>query len=112
MNNSRENTTAKIAFKTLKTQFLCPNKDMIETCEPSSVVYKYSCEQCQARYIGETRRQLQQRIKEHIKGHPPSEISMHIHAPNETNFQIITQMNIQEQPKTLSLKIILLKMKF
>ena len=109
MNKTLENTTVKIAFKTLKTQFLCPNKDKIEACELSSVVYKYSCEQCQACYIGETRRQLQQRIKEHIKGRPPSEISMHIHPPNKNNFQIVTRTKHTRTAETIIIKDQLLK---
>ena len=101
INKTLRNTTIKLAFKTYKTQFLCPNKDKITTSELSSVVYKYTCEQCQTCYIGETRRQLHQRIKEHLKGRPPSEISMHIHPPKEDNFQVIIRTKYTRTAETL-----------
>ena len=104
INKTLKNTTLKIAFETFKTQFLCPNKDKIEQSELSSVVYKYTCEQCQACYIGETRRQFQKRINEHLKGRPLSEISMHIHPPKKENFQVITRTKYTKTAETLIIK--------
>jgi len=40
-------------------------KDSIDKIKHSNVVYKISCNQCDATYVGQTKRQLQTRIKEH-----------------------------------------------
>ena len=42
-----------------------PYKDKIPTSVLSNVVYKYTCEQCNATYYGETTRHLYTRINEH-----------------------------------------------
>ena len=76
-------------FKTFKTQHFFQNKDKLSPNVSSSLVYKFNCEQCDACYIGETRRHLQTRITEHVRGNPPSEISKHPHIPSSTNFQIL-----------------------
>jgi len=76
-------------FKTLKTQHFFQNKDKLSPNVSSSLVYKFDCEQCEACYIGETRRHLHTRITEHLRGNPPSEISKHRHIPSSTNFQIL-----------------------
>ena len=104
LNKILKNTTIKPAFKTFKTQNLCPNKDKIEQNELSSIVYKYTCEQCQHCYIGETRRQLQKRIKEHVKGNPPSEISMHIHPPKKENFRVLFRTKYTKTAETFIIK--------
>ena len=46
------------------------------------VVYEFKCDRCPGRYIGETRRHLDTRTREHLHGIPvPSEVSTHIHPP-------------------------------
>ena len=90
---------------------MCPNKDKIEPNELSSVVYKYDCELCEASYIGETRRQLHQRINEHVKGRPPSEISMHVHLPKENNFKILARTKYTKTAETLLINDYLRKKK-
>jgi len=40
-------------------------KDKIEKWKGSNVVYKINCEDCDASYVGQTKRQLQTRINEH-----------------------------------------------
>ena len=60
-----------IVFKnnfTIKSFF--PYKDVIPTFMLSNIVYKYSCEQCNAAYYGETTRHLKTRVAEHIGIHP------------------------------------------
>ena len=80
------------------------NKDKIQPGEFSSLVYKFTCEQCQACYIGETRRQLTRRIKEHLKGQPISEISLHPHPSSEQNFKILTRTKNTRIAETLLIK--------
>ena len=104
INKSFKLVAVKAAFTTYKTQLLCQNKDKIQQNELSSIVYKYSCEQCETCYIGETRRQFQQRIKEHLTGRPPSEISMHIHPPKKENFKIIYKTKYTKTAETLIIK--------
>ena len=84
-------TSLKIAYKTLKSSTFFPNKDKISFGLHSNVVYRYECDQCSGcTYIGETKRHLSTRMKEHIKGRPvPSEISLHHHVAKEGNFSIV-----------------------
>ncbi len=104
LNKSLKSVVIKPAFTTFKTQIICPNKDKIEQNELSSIVYKYICEQCEACYIGETRRQFKHRINEHMKGRPPSEISMHAHPPKKDNFKIIYKTKHTKTAETLIIK--------
>jgi len=64
------------------TNFIKTGKDNIERMKHSGVVYKISCNNCDATYVGQTKRQLNTRVKEHkldIKKTtgPPSVISQH-----------------------------------
>lgn len=94
----------RIAFTTYKTQNIFRNKDPITIGESSSLVYKYTCEQCQACYIGETQRQLNRRITEHLKGRPISEISLHQHPPTAQNFKIIARTHYTKTAESLLIK--------
>ena len=82
-----------VAFKTLKTANLFPNKDRVSLGLASNVIYKFQCEQCTSCYIGETRRHLSTRVAEHISGKPiPTEITKHNHHPlSLENFSIIAR---------------------
>ena len=91
INKLLRNTRIVPYFKTFKTQHFFHNKDKLSPNVSSSLVYKFQCEQCDACYIGETRRHLQTRITEHMKGNPPSEISKHSHIPKQTDFQILNR---------------------
>jgi len=57
-------------------------KDSLDTMSQHGVVYKISCHDCDASYVGQTKRQLRTRIKEHVsdikkKSGSPSVISEH-----------------------------------
>ena len=104
LNKILKKVTVTAVFKTFKTQSLCSNKDKIQPNELSSIVYKYSCEQCSDCYIGETRRHFQTRIKEHLKGQPPSEISMHIHPPKKENFKVLLRSKYTRTAETFIIK--------
>ena len=82
----------KPVYLTLKTSNIFKNKDPIPPGLASNVVYEYKCDRCTERYIGETRRHLDTRIREHIYGRPtPSEVALHIHPPKKDNFRIIVR---------------------
>ena len=89
INKKLVKTRIRIVFTTCKTSSWFPNKDRIPCHLASSVVYKYTCEHCLMCYIGETRRHLKTRIREHLSGHAFSEIFNHVHIPNEENFKVI-----------------------
>ena len=82
-----------------------PNKDKVQPSELSSLVYKFTCEHCPACYIGKIRRQLQRRIKEHLKGQPISEIPNNGEHPlSETNFEIIARTKLTRFAESILFK--------
>jgi len=46
--------------------FIKVQKDHIQTSACNNVVYKFQCNDCDASYVGQTKRQLHTRLKEHI----------------------------------------------
>ena len=60
-----KNTNVKIVFSPFKLQDLFSSKDCLPVALKSFVVYKFTCAGCQSCYIGETKRHLPTRIKEH-----------------------------------------------
>jgi len=86
------NKIAKLSNSGFKTAYKCnnklnniikPNKDPLPHMQNSNVVYKIACSDCQAAYIGQTKRQLSTRVKEHKhnvnkKSHSLSVIAEHI----------------------------------
>jgi len=63
LSNSGVKTTYKCNNKL--NNIIKPNKDPLPYMQNSNVVYKITCSDCQASYIGQTKRQLGTRIKEH-----------------------------------------------
>ena len=67
--------------KSLKNQ-LCHLKDKRKNQEKSGVIYKLCCNNCDAVYVGETGRQVQDRMQEHMKDVENkkinSNVSMHV----------------------------------
>ena len=59
----------KLAFSiiTLKS-FIKRGKDKLELLSNQNVVYKISCDDCEASYVGQTKRKLSTKIHEHISG--------------------------------------------
>ena len=69
-----------IAYKPMNTmnKFIKTGKDSLSKHEKSGLVYKINCKNCESSYVGQTKRKLKTRIKEH-KAHvrkPSSEISV------------------------------------
>ena len=69
-----------IAYKPMNTmnKFIRTGKDSLSKHEKSGLVYKINCKNCESSYVGQTKRKLKTRIKEHkadIKK-PSSEISV------------------------------------
>ena len=73
-----ENTNLKIAFSPFKLQDLFSSKDCLPVALKSFVVYKFTCAGCQSCYIGETKRHLPTRIKEHLQTDKKSHILQHL----------------------------------
>jgi hypothetical protein len=61
---------------TLRSQLVRP-KDKLTTDERSGVIYKIECDQCEGTYIGETKRPLSTRVKEHLKINSNSALAEH-----------------------------------
>ena len=57
----------KIAFSPLKLSSFFSCKDTLPKSLQSYVVYQFSCEGCKACYVGETKRHLNTRIKDHLE---------------------------------------------
>ena len=101
INRELKNTKILPYFKTFKTEHIFKNKDPIPFNVSSSLVYEFLCEHCQKCYIGETRRHLHTRIKEHVKGQPPSEITAHEHPPTLNSFKILIRTTNTKIAETL-----------
>ena len=64
-------------------QLLVHPKDPVGKDKVVGLVYKISCEDCEATYIGETKRSLKARFGEHRRpSSTTSEVSKHIHTNN------------------------------
>ena len=73
-----KNTNVKIVFSPFKLQDLFSSKDCLPVALKSFVVYKFTCAGCQSCYIGETKRHLPTRIKEHLQTDTKSHILQHL----------------------------------
>ena len=71
-------TLFKLAFRSFKVGDLLSPKDKIPFALKSGVVYKFVCGGCRAAYIGETRRHLTTRIKEHLRSNKSSHVFIHL----------------------------------
>ena len=92
----------RIVYRTNKTASFFHNKDRVPVGLSSNVVYKYTCQQCQHCYIGETRRHLITRINEHIQARPvPSEVYRHPHSPSEEDFKILLRTKYLRVAETI-----------
>ena len=99
-------TKLKPTYVTLKTSKIFKNKDPVPPGLTSNLVYEYKCDRCPKRYIGETRRHLDTRMREHLHGRPvPSEVTLHNHPLNKENFKIITRSNRPRLAKTVCLDV-------
>lgn len=78
----KHNLNAIFTINNKLSNFIKTGKDEIDKMKHSNVVYKISCNECDASYIGQTKRQLQTRVKEHRSNinkltNSPSVISQH-----------------------------------
>ena len=105
LNKSLKGAEIKPIFKTSNLGSYFQNKDAIASGLKSNVIYEYSCDRCQMRYIGATKRHPNTRVNEHLKGYPvQTEISMHDHFPKSENFRIIGQYKCPFILETILLK--------
>jgi len=68
----RIRTTFKPVIKL--SMVLAPGKDAVPASKPRGVVYETPCGNCQHRYIGETKRSLSTKLKEHHRDTLPRNI--------------------------------------
>jgi len=102
-----ENVKVRTTYQTLKTSSFFPNKDRVPSDLQSKIVYKYTCAECSALYIGESRRHCITRWEEHIKGGSnPSEIALHSHPPVLSQFEIIGKFKHHQIAESLLIKTI------
>ena len=93
-----------VAYKTLKTSNFFPNKDSLKFTLSSNVIYEFSCKLCSSSYIGETKRHLYTRIKEHMRGIPnETEVSKHVHHANFDDFKIIHKTRYTKIAESIAL---------
>ena len=71
-------TNINIVLTPFKIGSLLSSKDRLLNALRSFVVYRFTCAGCQSCYIGETRRHLAARIKEHLVTHKKSHITKHL----------------------------------
>ena len=72
---------ASEAFKPIQTlrQFIVTPKDKIPTEENCNVVYRCPCRDCDKVYIGETKKKLGDRIKQHTADTVFNQLAIHEH---------------------------------
>jgi len=46
-------------------QFVKAHKDIVQLLFKNNIIYKIFCKNCDATYVGQTKRQLKTRLKEH-----------------------------------------------
>ena len=63
-------TTHIRPFNTIRGRLVHP-KDQLDRLDQAGVVYKISCNDCDATYVGETERKLNTRFKEHHRSSSP-----------------------------------------
>ena len=80
-----------ICFSLFKTGSLFSVKDVITHDQQSFVVYSFNCPGCNARYIGETTRQLLFRVDEHLSTDKQSYIFKHLN--NNPNCQELSNIS-------------------
>ena len=73
-----KNTDINIVLTPFKIGSVFSSKDRLPNALRSFVVYKFTCAGCQSCYIGETRRHLATRIKEHLVTDKKSHIMKHL----------------------------------
>ena len=65
--NFCKKSNIQIVFSQCKLSNFFSSKDAVSNALKSSVVYHYTCANCQIGYVGETYRHLHERVKEHFK---------------------------------------------
>ena len=91
------NTNITLIFTSLKVSSFFSLKDKIPNSLRSRVVYKFTCNSCNAIYVGQTSRYFDARVKEHLhKKSQPSTVYKHLNdngacknSCNESCFEII-----------------------
>ena len=71
-------TNIKVVFSPFKICDLLSAKDSLPNALKSYVVYKFTCAGCQSCYVGETKRHLPTRMKEHLETVSKSHIFQHL----------------------------------
>ena len=97
-------TNLKLLFTSTKISSYFSLKDAIERHRTPNVVYKFVCANCNVCYIGETTKQYNVRVKEHLLTDKGSAVYKHLHS-NDTckecctceSFEIIDRASTEYQ---------------
>ena len=79
----------KIAFSPPKLSSFFSCKDTLPKCLQSYVVYQFTCAECKACYVGETKRHLNTRIEEHLGKDKKSHIYSHLQENHNAKKKLI-----------------------
>ena len=79
----KENIRIHLVFSSFKLSSMFSTKDKVPFALQSFVVYKFVCSSCEASYIGETRRHIATRMKEHLVSDKQSHIFKHLQSSAE-----------------------------
>ena len=96
----KEGLQIKIVFNSFKIKQYFSYKDSVPYGLKSNVVYKFSCQECDSCYIGETTRHFKTRIDNHLKSDKNSHVFQHLHknvrclnSVSRESFQILDTAN-------------------
>ena len=68
----------RLAFSSFKFENLMNVEDSVPRSLRLNVVYKFTCVKCNSAYVGETRRHLSTRVREHLVTDKNSHILKHL----------------------------------
>ena len=72
-------------------------KDTLKKFENTEIVYKFSCKKCPAIYIGQCKRELNERIEDHKKANLNSVVGIHQNIP-EHHFDYDNTQILDREP--------------
>ena len=106
LNKKLSNCHVRPVFYSFKTSSIFKTKDPVSERLQSSLVYRFDCQECQASYVGETKRHLTTRVKEHLNRRLKTEVGSHQHEISDKDFRIVVRHTHTKIAEAVTLKFL------